>query len=82
MKNQVYFKVFLILPLILFVDWMIMVVIGCASCLFGVGSNFYCGSYCLIGKGILLLSVVFFTFYLLFPFIKKAKVNKKHAPTS
>jgi len=82
MKTQVLLKVFLVLPLIIFVDWILMAVLGCASCLFGFGNSFYCGAYCLIGKGILLLSAVFFIIYMLYPEIKKAINHKKHAPTS
>jgi hypothetical protein len=82
MKSQIFLKVFLVLPLIVFVDWILMVLLGCASCLFGFGDSFYCGLYCLIGKGILLLSAVFFIIYLLFPEIKKAINHKKHVPTS
>jgi len=82
MKTQIFLKVFLVLPLIVFVDWILMALLGCASCLFGFGDSFYCGPYCLIGKGILLLSAVFFIIYLLFPEIKKTTNHKKHAPTS
>jgi len=82
MKTQIFLKVFLVLPLIVFVDWVLMAVLGCASCLFGFGDSFYCGPFCLIGKGILLLSAVFFIIYLLFPEIKKALNHKKHAQTS
>jgi hypothetical protein len=82
MKTQFLFKVLLVLPLILFVDWILMVVLGCASGLCGFGNSFYCGPYCLFGKGILLLSAVSFLVYLLFPEIKKTIINKKHAPAN
>jgi len=82
MKTQIFLKVFLVLPLIVFVDWILMALLGCASCLFGFGNSFYCGPYCIIGKGILLLSAVFFIIYLLSPEIKKAINHKKHAPAS
>jgi len=78
MTTQIFLKVFLLLPLIIFVDYVLMVVIGCASCLFGFGDSFYCGSYCFIGKGILLLSAVLFI-YLLIPDLKKILTHKKHA---
>jgi hypothetical protein len=82
MKTQIFFKVLIVLPIVIFADWVLMVVLGCASGLCGFGNSFYCGPYCLIGKGILLLSAVFFIIYLLFPEIKKAINHKKHAPTS
>ena len=78
MKTQIFLKVFLLLPLIIFVDYVIMVVIGCTSCLFGFGESFYCGSYCFIGKVVLLLSAVLFI-YLLIPDLKKILTHKKHA---
>ncbi len=79
MKTRIFVKVFLVLPLIIFVDYVLMVLLGCASCLFGFGDSFYCGSYCLIGKGILLLSAVFFIYLLVTDF--KQPDNSKHAET-
>ena len=81
MKTQLLLKVVLVLPIILFADWVIMVLLGCASCLFGFGDNYFCGSYCLIGKGILLLSAVLFI-YLLVPDIRKMLNHNKHAKAS
>jgi len=69
MKPSFVVKLFLVLPLILLIDYVLMVIIGCATCLFGFGSGFYCGPYCLIGKIILILSAIFYG-YLLFPEIK------------
>ena len=81
MKTQILLKVFLVLPIVIFVDWVLMVVLGCATSLFDLGNSFYCGPYCFIGKAILLLSAVFFIIYLLFPEIKKVKNHKTHAQT-
>jgi hypothetical protein len=81
MKNQILIKVTLVLPIIIFVDWVLMAVLGCTTSLFSLGNSFYCGPFCFIGKGILLLSAVFFIIYLLFPEIKKARNTKTHAPT-
>ncbi len=76
MKSNVLIKVFFLLPLIIFIDYILMVLIGCASCLFGFGEDYFCGSYCLMGKIILILSGSFFVF-LIYPdlkaFIKKTK---------
>lgn len=69
MKTKILFKIFLVLPLILIFDYVLMVLLGCATCLFGFGTDFYCGTYCLIGKVILLLSALFLGF-LIFPDIK------------
>jgi len=70
MKALVIFKVFILLPLILFIDYVLMVLIGCSTCLIGLGGDFYCGSYCILGKLILGLSAIFF-FLLLLPDIKR-----------
>ncbi len=66
MKATLYIKVLLVLPLLLFVDYLLMALIGCTSCLFGPGDGFYCGSFCLAGKIILALSALFFG-YLIYP---------------
>jgi hypothetical protein len=68
-KGSLFIKVFLVLPLILFADYLLMAVIGCTTCLFGTGDEFYCGPFCLAGKIILALSVIFFG-YLISPEIK------------
>lgn len=60
MKTALLIKFTLVLPLILLADYVIMVLIGCASCLFGVGDGYYCGTYCIFGKLILLASAIFF----------------------
>jgi len=70
MKASVNFKVFIVLPLLLFVDYVLMILIGCSTCIFGFGGDFYCGPYCLFGKIILGLSVLFF-FFLLLPELKE-----------
>ena len=69
MKASVFLKIFFILPLILFVDYLLMALIGCTTCLFGFGEEFYCGSFCLAGKIILALSALLFG-YLIYPNIK------------
>ena len=70
MKNSLLLKVGFVLPLIFFVDYILMVILGCATCLFGFGDDFYCGPYCLLGKIILGLSGIFFLF-IIFPDIKE-----------
>lgn len=70
MKASILIKVFLVLPLIFLFDYVIMVILGCSTCLFGFGKDFYCNTYCVLGKIILVLSAVFFI-YLIYPDIKK-----------
>jgi len=70
MKASILIKVFLVLPLIFLFDYVIMVILGCSTCLFGFGKDFFCSTYCLLGKIILVLSAAFFI-YLIYPDIKK-----------
>jgi len=76
MKKPIIIKVLVFLPLILFVDYIIMALIGCTSCLFGTGKDFYCGPFCLAGKIILALSVILFG-YIIYPDIRSLfKLNR------
>jgi len=70
MKNAIVIKLFLVLPLIFLFDYVLMVILGCSTCLFGFGKEFYCGPYCIIGKIILALSAAFFIF-LIYPDLRK-----------
>jgi hypothetical protein len=81
MKASIFFKFFFVLPLIIFVDYLLMTIIGCTSCLFGLGENFYCGSFCLAGKIILALSAIFFG-HLIYPDIKAVIKQKKHGASA
>jgi hypothetical protein len=81
MKTTLLIKVLLGLPLILIVDWVLMTVFGCGASFMGAGNDFFCGTYCLIGKGVLLLSAVLFL-SLFVPEIKKFLIHKKNAETS
>jgi hypothetical protein len=81
MKNSLLLKLFLVLPLIIFADYILMAVLGCTSCLFGLGEDFYCGSFCLAGKIILALSAIFFG-YLIYPDIKNIFKLKKDGSSS
>jgi hypothetical protein len=71
----------LILPAILFADFLFMTLLGCVTNQLGCGEEFYCGLYCVIGKGILLLSVLIFV-YLLLPDAVKYRYNSKNVKTS
>lgn len=80
MKIPLMTKILMVLPLILFVDYLIMVLLGCASCLVSFGDGFYCGTYCIIGKIVLLLSLVFFG-YLIYPDISSMLTTSKNGQT-
>jgi hypothetical protein len=77
MKVSFLIKLFLVLPLILFFDYLLMAIIGCTTCLFGLGEEFYCGSFCLAGKIILALSALLFG-YLIYPDLKAIFKPKKN----
>jgi hypothetical protein len=76
MKTLIILKVFLILPALLFVDYVLMVIIGCATCLLGFGNDFYCGPYCIFGKIILALSAVLYGAIILPDIAKFFKLRK------
>jgi len=77
MKASLFIKLFFVLPLILFVDYILMALLGCTTCLFGLGNEYYCGSFCLTGKILLALSALFFG-YLIYPEIKFMINSKKN----
>jgi len=64
MKTPLLLKILIGLPVLLFVDYLLMAILGCTSCLFGLGDTYFCGPYCLLGKGLLLLSAALFCWYL------------------
>lgn len=59
-------KSIVILPLIMFVDYLIMLVVGCTSSLFGFTNNFYECTFCTIGKVVLVISVLAYVATLIF----------------
>ena len=59
MKNIALKSLFLI-PAIFFVDYIIMIVIGCATCYLGCASGFYDCAFCNIGKFVLGASIILF----------------------
>jgi hypothetical protein len=59
MKPSILIKLFLVLPLLLFADYILMALLRCSTCLFGLGDEFYCGLFCIVGKIILISSQVF-----------------------
>lgn len=81
MKASILIKVFLVLPLIFLFDYVLMVILGCSTCLFGFGKDFYCNTYCFIGKLNLALSAAFFI-YLIYPDIRKLFKRSSDAQTT
>ena len=57
-------KLLLIVPALLFLDWVIMVVVGSVSNILGANDNFFCTIYCDFGIA-LLVSTLLFVAYLI-----------------
>jgi hypothetical protein len=64
MKASLLLKVILIAPILLFADYLIMVIIGCFADSCGLGEGFFCGIYCTIGKFVLGLTALIFMGFL------------------
>ena len=70
-------KSLVILPIIAFLDYVIMIIVGCTGSLIGYTNNFYECTFCTIGKVILTISVlayVFMLFYDVRMFVKNRKL--------
>lgn len=78
MKTQLIFKLLFLLPILLFIDYLVMIGLGCTTSLFGFGNEFYCGTYCLIGKMIIGVTTLLFLF-LIFTDITATFKNHKNA---
>jgi len=70
-------KSLVILPLIAFVDYIIMIVVGCTSSLIGSTDNFYECTFCTIGKVVLAISVLAYVSMLIFEVKMFAKNRKR-----
>jgi len=58
-------KLLLIVPAVLFLDWMIMVIVGSVSSIFGANDNFFCTIYCDFGIALLVSSLVFVSYLII-----------------
>jgi len=81
MKTSLLIKMVVVLPLLVFADYLIMTVLGCTTCLLGFGDDFYCGPFCFVGKLILGLSVIFFLF-LIFQDLKTIYKTRKNGSST
>jgi len=81
MKALLFFKVFFILPLILFADYLLMALLGCSTSFFEPGDTFYSGPFCIAGKIILALSAIYFV-YLIYPEIIALFRSDKNGPST
>lgn len=63
-------KWLLIIPILLFLDWIIMVLFGCFSSVCGAGNSFYCNVYCAVGIALLIFTLLI-VILLIFKSLKK-----------
>ncbi len=56
MKRILLYLIFL--PVILFVDYVLVAITGCIASTLNADEGFYCGPYCFYGLAILIISVV------------------------
>ncbi|MDD2305033.1 MAG: hypothetical protein PHP53_10100 [Prolixibacteraceae bacterium] len=52
-------KLLLIIPALLFLDWIIMVLVGSVSNILGANDNFFCTIYCDFGIALLIETILF-----------------------
>jgi hypothetical protein len=62
--KPVYLKILIVLPFVLFLDWVIMVVFGCFASICNANDKFYCSVFCKVGIVLLSLTILFFVFWL------------------
>lgn len=81
--GRIILKVVFVAPIILFIDLILIVLIGCAGDVLGLCSDFFCGPYCIFAKTILGLSLIVFLGSIvpeiiqMFNWVKNAKATKK-----
>ncbi len=77
MKGVMIFKVCIIVPLVIFIDYLVMILLGSVAHIAGCGDGFYCGPFCIVGKVLLGLSVILIFFPEIKEFVLKGKSSFK-----
>jgi hypothetical protein len=76
-------KVFFLVPLLLFVSFVLIALVGCLGDALCLSGKFYCGAFCIFAKSVLGLAAVLFLFFLtpevfqLFKKLRNAASSKK-----
>ena len=78
MDSSIFIKYLFLIPLSLFFDYVIMMIVGCTTWYLGFGNDFYCGPYCLIGKIVLGTTAILFIL-LIFTDIKELLKHLRNA---
>lgn len=81
MNTRLLIKVGLIIPALGFVLFVLMIVVGCFGCFIHLTENFYCGTYCTIGKIAIVASIILF-FFLILPDIKSLFISRENASSN
>ena len=63
-------KMVILVPFLLFTDWVIMVIAGSLSNMCGAGDQFFCTTYCYFGISLLIATLLFIAYVLLKPYLK------------
>ncbi len=69
MKASLIINLLFVLPVLLFADYLLMIILGSICKIFEAGNAFYCGPFCYAGKIILTLTALLFI-YRVFPEVK------------
>ena len=64
-------KMLFIIPVLFFLDWIIMIVFGCTSCFLGAGNVYYYTIYYYFGIALLVLSTLFIGYIFLSPYLHR-----------
>jgi hypothetical protein len=75
MENR-YLLHLLLIPFVLFLEYVVFIIIGCVASGCGMKESFFCGTYCITGKIVLLITGLFFVTLLCFDIKKIRKKNK------
>lgn len=74
MKN-ILIKFGLILTVLLFVDYVIVALFGCVSCLLGAEDQYFCETYCWLVRSFIALGFFVFLGYFIHAIYKHRKLN-------
>lgn len=67
--KDIVLKSLMLIPLLIFIDYVIMILVGCTSCLLGFTNDFYSCTYCIIGGIIIGISAITYGVFI-FPDVK------------
>ncbi len=69
--NQSLAKCLLIVPFLFFLVWIIMILVGSFSNIFGANDNFFCTIYCDFGFALLFSTTLFALYLIINPSVKQ-----------